>query len=139
MLAFDDAAMARLLIAATAVPRDQRKAWLQLIARKVEPPRPPSHARKQQRYRWREKHGLPSARRIVEQGEHRRRRRAEATRRWRARRRRGAACYLVEVDGETFDLICRFEKFDPSRGNDWHVVMPLNRQALLFINGARRP
>jgi hypothetical protein len=29
------------------------------------------------------------------------------TRRWRERLERGAACYTIEVDGETFDLMVR--------------------------------
>jgi hypothetical protein len=37
-----------------------------------------------------------------------RQRRAEDTRRWRERLKRGAAIYPVEVDGQLFDLIERF-------------------------------
>ena len=37
MLALDDAALARLVIAATAVPADQRGRWLRSLARKLEP------------------------------------------------------------------------------------------------------
>src|SRR5262245_52601390 len=36
-----------------------------------------------------------------------RRRRADDTRRWRARQKRGAAVYPVEVDGRIFDLMAR--------------------------------
>ena len=36
-----------------------------------------------------------------------RRRRVDDTRRWRERLERGAACYTIEVDGETFDLMVR--------------------------------
>jgi hypothetical protein len=43
-----------------------------------------------------------------------RRRLAEATRRWRERCDRGAACYQVEVDGETFDLMARLGLLDPA-------------------------
>jgi hypothetical protein len=38
MLAFDDAALARLAIAATAVPPHQRSQWLRRIAERGDPP-----------------------------------------------------------------------------------------------------
>jgi hypothetical protein len=38
VLAFDDAAFAKLCIAATAVPRNRRRQWLRELANRVEPP-----------------------------------------------------------------------------------------------------
>jgi hypothetical protein len=44
MLAFaDDAAFARLVIAATAIPRPARSRWLRDIASRIDPPRIPPH------------------------------------------------------------------------------------------------
>jgi hypothetical protein len=51
-----------------------------------------------------------------------RRRRADDVRRCRARQARGAACYYVECDAETFDLLVRFEGLDPDKINDRQVV-----------------
>jgi hypothetical protein len=45
---------------------------------------------------------------MVEKSAARRQRRANDTRRWRARLHRGAAVYPVEVDGQLFDLMERF-------------------------------
>jgi hypothetical protein len=51
-----------------------------------------------------------------------RRRRAEDVRRCRARQARGAACYYIECDAATFDLLVRFEGLDPNKTNDRQVV-----------------
>ena len=51
-----------------------------------------------------------------------RRRRAADVRRCRARQARGAACYYVECDGETFDLMARFEGLDPDKITDRQAV-----------------
>jgi hypothetical protein len=48
----------------------------------------------------------------------RRARRAADVRRCRARQARGAACYYVECDAETFNLMVRFEGLDPDRITD---------------------
>jgi len=55
---------------------------------------------------------------MVEKNAAFRQRRADDVRRCRARQARGAACYFVEVDGETFDLLARFEGFDISKAHD---------------------
>jgi len=51
-----------------------------------------------------------------------RQRRADDVRRCRARQARGAACYYVECDADTFDLLVRFEGLDPDKINDRQVV-----------------
>ena len=51
-----------------------------------------------------------------------RQRRADDVRRCRARQARGAACYYIECDAETFDLLVRFEGLDPNKTNDRQVV-----------------
>jgi hypothetical protein len=51
-----------------------------------------------------------------------RRRRAADVRRCRARQARGAACYYVEADAETFDLMVRFEGLDPDKTTDRQAV-----------------
>ena len=51
-----------------------------------------------------------------------RQRRAEDTRRWRARLHRGAAIYPVEVDGTTFDLMERFGGLKDSKTSDRRAV-----------------
>ena len=49
-------------------------------------------------------------------------RRADDVRRCRARQARGAACYYVECNAETFDLLVRFEGLDPGKINNRQVV-----------------
>jgi hypothetical protein len=49
-------------------------------------------------------------------------RRASDSRRWRQRQARGAACYYVEADAETFHLMSRFEGLDLERANDRQAV-----------------
>jgi hypothetical protein len=51
-----------------------------------------------------------------------RRRRAADVRRWRARQKRGAAVYPVEVDGTTFDLMERFGELKASKMGDRNAV-----------------
>jgi len=51
-----------------------------------------------------------------------RQRRADDVRRCRARQARGAACYCVECDAETFDLLVRFEGLDPDKITNRQVV-----------------
>jgi hypothetical protein len=51
-----------------------------------------------------------------------RKRRAEDTLRCRTRQARGAACYYVECDAETFDLLVRFEGLDPDKANERQAV-----------------
>ena len=73
-----------------------------------------------------------------------RQRRADDVRRCRARQARGAACYFVEVDGETFDLRAPFEGFDVSKAHDRQAIAEalgkLLRRALgaLLRESARR-
>jgi hypothetical protein len=52
----------------------------------------------------------------------RKRRRREATRRCRARQKRGRAVYLIEIDETTFDLLERFENFDIGKADDREAV-----------------
>jgi len=49
-------------------------------------------------------------------------RRADDVRRCRARQSRGAACYYVECDAETFDLLVRFEGLAPDKAHDRQAV-----------------
>ena len=49
-------------------------------------------------------------------------RRAADTARWRERLQRGAAVYLVEVDGTTFDLMERFCGLKDSKTGDRQAV-----------------
>lgn len=51
-----------------------------------------------------------------------RRRRAADVRRCRAQQARGAACYYVECDAETFNLLARFEGFNPDKINNRQAV-----------------
>ena len=73
-----------------------------------------------------------------------RQRRAADVRRCRARQARGAALYYVECDGETFDLMARFEGLDPDKIVDRQAVAQalgkLLRRALgaLLREAARR-
>jgi hypothetical protein len=50
------------------------------------------------------------------------RRRADDTRRWRERLANGKACYTVEVDGTTFDLMERFGGLSERKTNDRQAV-----------------
>jgi hypothetical protein len=56
-----------------------------------------------------------------------RQRRADDVRRCRARQARGAACYYVECDTETFDLLVRFEGLDPDSSDRQAVARTLGR------------
>ena len=47
-----------------------------------------------------------------------RRRRVQDTLAWRARQKRGAAVYPVEVDGATFDPVERFGGLEASKADD---------------------
>jgi hypothetical protein len=47
-----------------------------------------------------------------------RRRRVADTKAWRARQKRGAAVYPVEVDGTTFDPMERFGRLEASKADD---------------------
>jgi len=47
-----------------------------------------------------------------------RRRRVADTQAWRARQKRGAAVYPVEVDGATFDPMERFGGLEASKADD---------------------
>ena len=58
MLAFDDQAFARLMIAATAVPAEERGRWLQDVAYRLGPPRLTAAAQRQERRRRRAERGL---------------------------------------------------------------------------------
>jgi hypothetical protein len=51
-----------------------------------------------------------------------RQRRAEDTRRWRERLAQGRACYTVEVDGTTFDLMERFGGLKDSKTSDRRAI-----------------
>jgi hypothetical protein len=59
---------------------------------------------------------------MVEKTAAERQRRAEHTRRWRERLRRGAAVYPVEVDGATFDLMERFGGLSDGKIGDRQAV-----------------
>ena len=70
-------------------------------------------------------------------------RRADDVRRCRARQARGAACYYVECDTETFDLLFRFEGLDPDTSDRQAVARTLGRLlrralAALLREAARR-
>jgi len=72
-----------------------------------------------------------------------RQRRADDVRRCRARQARGAACYYVECDAETFDLLVRFEGLDPDTSDRQAVARTLGRLlrralAALLREAARR-
>ena len=63
MLAFDDAALAQLVIAAGRVPPEQRGRWLRGLAKRIEKDSPNSHSKKsraviQSDYRKRKRAGL---------------------------------------------------------------------------------
>ena len=47
-----------------------------------------------------------------------RQRRAEDTRRWRKRRDNGRACYSIEIDGSTFDLMERLDLLRADKVDD---------------------
>jgi hypothetical protein len=51
-----------------------------------------------------------------------RKRRVAATQAWRARQKRGAAVYPVEVDGTTFDLLERFGGLADGQADDKRAV-----------------
>ena len=51
-----------------------------------------------------------------------RQRRVDDTRAWRARQKRGAAVYPVEVDGTTFDLLERFAGLNADKTDDKRAV-----------------
>ena len=51
-----------------------------------------------------------------------RQRRADDTRRWRERLAHGRACYMVEVDGQLFDLMERFGGLKDSKTSDRRAV-----------------
>ena len=51
-----------------------------------------------------------------------RQRRAADTARWRERLANGCACYIVEVDGTTFDLMERFGGLKDSKTGDRRAV-----------------
>jgi hypothetical protein len=51
-----------------------------------------------------------------------RERRAADTARWRERRANGRACYTVEVDGTTFDLMERVGGLPPNKVSDKNAV-----------------
>ena len=46
------------------------------------------------------------------------------TQAWRARQKRGAAVYPVEVDSTTFDLMERFGGLEADKVDDTHALMP---------------
>jgi hypothetical protein len=56
MLALTDAALARVIIAATAVPPGRRRQWLRELSAKLDPPRTPA-VRRQARWRARQRDG----------------------------------------------------------------------------------
>jgi hypothetical protein len=107
MLALSDQALALLAIRCTGIPPHARSRFMQDIARQLDPPAP-------------QKTVSPSASQQARYGALRRRR--ADTRRWRERQARGAACYFVEVDGETFDLLIRFGGLDAGKANDRREV-----------------
>jgi hypothetical protein len=51
-----------------------------------------------------------------------RQRRVADTQAWRARQKRGAAVYPVEVDGTTFDLMERFGGLEAGKADDKRAV-----------------
>jgi hypothetical protein len=135
MLALTDAALAHLCVAATAIHPRARSSWLREIAAKLDPPRIPANLRGADR---------EPAKQVV-RGEAAKRRRADDTRRWRERLANGKACYTVEVDAATFDLMERFGGLKDSKTADRQAVATalgklLRRalQALLRDEGASR-
>jgi hypothetical protein len=114
--ALTDSQLGLLAIAATAVPPSQRGRWLKRIAEQIEPSTPAGAAA-------------------------RRARRRVNTRRWRARLRRGAAVYPVEIDRETFDLLGRVGGLEESKVDDRHAVaralgVPLRRALAALLREA---
>jgi len=72
-----------------------------------------------------------------------RQRRAADVRRCRARQARGAAVYPVEVDGDVYELMVRFEGLDPDRIANRQVVAQalgrlLRRALAALMREARR-
>ena len=59
-----------------------------------------------------------------------RQRRAGDTRRWRERLANGRACYTVEVDSTTFDLMERFGGLKPDKLDDRRAVAAALRRLL---------
>jgi len=53
-----------------------------------------------------------------------RRRRVADTQAWRARQRRGAAVYPVEVDGRIFDLMAQFGGLEADKVDDKRALLP---------------
>src|SRR6516162_9592356 len=53
-----------------------------------------------------------------------RHRRVADTQAWRARQRRGAAVYPVEVDGRIFDLMARFGGLEADKVDDKRALLP---------------
>jgi hypothetical protein len=75
----------------------------------------------------------------------RRARRVADVRRCRQRKARGAACYYVECDADTFDMMIKFGDLDPNKEDDRQAVatalgklLRKGLAALLRENGARR-
>jgi hypothetical protein len=68
-----------------------------------------------------------------------RRRRVEDTRRWRERLERGAACYQVEADAETFDFMVRLGLLAAADATNRRVVADaLGRLLRLALAALRR-
>lgn len=87
MLALDDSALARIVIGATAVAPDERRRWLEQIARKLDPPKscnlqdsPPPKFRN-----LRNSPPRPATRQA----------------RWRERQRKGRAIFRIEADHDS--------------------------------------
>ena len=53
-----------------------------------------------------------------------RHRRVADTQAWRARQRRGAVVYPVEVDGRVFDLMARFGGLEADKVDDKRALLP---------------
>jgi hypothetical protein len=58
-----------------------------------------------------------------------RRRRVVDTQAWRARQKRGAACYSLEVDGRIFDLMARFGGLEADKVDDKRCLPPSLRSS----------
>jgi hypothetical protein len=141
MLSFDDGALARLMIAATAVAPEKRAAWLEEIAERLDPPSNgeiPQHshrettepARRGER-QHRGRNALKSAaiaacgpgRGLVEKTAARRQqRRAADMRAYRKRQNAGIALFYVAADEATYEMMKHFGGLDPNKVEDKQAV-----------------
>jgi hypothetical protein len=96
MLAFDDAAFARIIRGAKAVPRKNRRRWLRDVAEKLD-----LLTDKRSRRRENVKHYV---------------------RGFRDRQKRGVEIYTIEVDSFTFEMMEKFVGLKPNQKDDRQAV-----------------